>query len=139
MYVSVYVHASVSRIKTLNDLTPSPLSLSLSLIDSLSRSLSLSLVLSLRLADMQQIKENLTAQVNRTLANQLSLEEESADVLVALGNLTSSLLELSQRRPKSTSGTNQSDLRPTQGYNQSDPSLAPAANQSEVSGYRGQG
>ncbi|XP_071011165.1 laminin subunit gamma-3-like [Oncorhynchus clarkii lewisi] len=84
-----------------------------------------------QLADMQQIKENLTAQVNRTLANQLSLEEESADVLVALGNLTSSLLELSQRRPKSTSGTNQSDLRPTQGYNQSDPSLVPAANQSE--------
>ncbi|KAK6316218.1 hypothetical protein J4Q44_G00137420, partial [Coregonus suidteri] len=95
-----------------------------------------------QLADMQQIKENLTAQVNWTLANQLSLEEESADVLVALGNLTSSLLALSQRRPKSTSGTNQSDPSPTQGYNQSDPSptqgynktdpsLAPAANQSK--------
>nr|XP_046224234.1 laminin subunit gamma-3-like [Oncorhynchus gorbuscha]XP_046224235.1 laminin subunit gamma-3-like [Oncorhynchus gorbuscha] len=84
-----------------------------------------------QLADMQQIKENLTTQVNRTLANKLSLEEESADVLVALGNLTFSLLELSQRRTKSTSGTNQLDLRPTQGYIQSDPSLAPAANQSE--------
>ncbi|CAB1318789.1 unnamed protein product, partial [Coregonus sp. 'balchen'] len=49
-------------------------------------------VLMKRLADMQQIKENLTAQVNRTLANQLSLEEESADVLdVELSNRTAEL------------------------------------------------
>ncbi|KAL0965256.1 hypothetical protein UPYG_G00278840 [Umbra pygmaea] len=76
--------------------------------------------LSKQLADMKQLKENLTAQVNETLANQLTLEEESADVMVALGNLTTSLLELSQRRPNPTSGTNQSETSLGLGANQTE-------------------
>jgi hypothetical protein len=80
------------------------------------------------MADMQQMKENLTAQVNETLAIQLSLEEESAEIMVAFVNFTSSILELSKKMPNPTSGTNQSD-----------PSLKSGANQTEVSGYEGQG
>uniref|UniRef100_A0A3P8XGZ4 Laminin, gamma 3 n=1 Tax=Esox lucius TaxID=8010 RepID=A0A3P8XGZ4_ESOLU len=72
-----------------------------------------------QLADMKQMKENLTAQVNETLANRLALEEESAEVRNALGELTSSLLELSQR-PNPTSGTNRSD-----------PGLGPGTNRTE--------
>ncbi len=43
---------------------------------------------------MQQQKENLTAQVNDTVAKQLALEEEAADLKLALGNITSSLHQL---------------------------------------------
>ncbi|XP_021446264.2 laminin subunit gamma-3 isoform X1 [Oncorhynchus mykiss] len=73
-----------------------------------------------QMADMQQMKENLTAQVNETLAIQLSLEEESGEIMVAFVNLTSSILELSKKMPNPSSGTNQSD-----------PSLRSGANQTE--------
>lgn len=43
---------------------------------------------------MQQQKENLTAQVNETVAQQLALEEEDASFKLALGNITSSLHQL---------------------------------------------
>lgn len=43
---------------------------------------------------MQQQKENLTAQVNDTVAEQLALEEEAAGLKLALGNITSSLHQL---------------------------------------------
>lgn len=42
---------------------------------------------------MQQQKENLTAQVNDTVATQLVLEEEAARLKLALGNITSSLAD----------------------------------------------
>lgn len=43
---------------------------------------------------MQQQKENLTAQVNDTVAQQLALEDEAAALKLALGNITSSLHQL---------------------------------------------
>ncbi|XP_042251436.1 laminin subunit gamma-3 [Thunnus maccoyii] len=43
---------------------------------------------------MQQQKENLTVQVNDTIAKQLALEEEAAGFKLALGNITSSLHQL---------------------------------------------
>lgn len=43
---------------------------------------------------MQQQKENLTVQVNDTIATQLVLEEEAARLKLALGNITSSLHQL---------------------------------------------
>ena len=43
---------------------------------------------------MQQQKEDLTAQVNETVAKQLALEEEAAGLKLALGNITSSLHQL---------------------------------------------
>ncbi|XP_029921853.1 laminin subunit gamma-3 isoform X2 [Myripristis murdjan] len=47
-----------------------------------------------QLSEMQQKKENLTAQVNDTVAKQLALQEKSAGFNVALGNITSSLRQL---------------------------------------------
>lgn len=47
-----------------------------------------------RITQMQQQKENLTAQVNDTVAKQLALEEEAAGLNLALGNITSSLHQL---------------------------------------------
>ncbi|XP_073334366.1 laminin subunit gamma-3 [Pagrus major] len=47
-----------------------------------------------RITHMQQQKENLTAQVNDTAAQQLALEEEAAGLKLALGNITSSLRQL---------------------------------------------
>ncbi|XP_053267613.1 laminin subunit gamma-3 [Pleuronectes platessa] len=47
-----------------------------------------------RITQMQQQKENLTAQVNATVAKQLSLEKEAAGLMLALGNITSSLHQL---------------------------------------------
>lgn len=69
------------------------------------------------LTDMQQLKQNLTAQVNETLANQLVLEKESAKTLVALGNLTSSLKLLGQKNHTLQHGLNQSDPRITDEFN----------------------
>lgn len=43
---------------------------------------------------MQQQKENLTAQVNATVAKHLALEEEASGLELALGNITSSLHQL---------------------------------------------
>lgn len=43
---------------------------------------------------MQQQKENLTAEVNGTLAEQRALEREAAALKLALGNITSSLHQL---------------------------------------------
>lgn len=43
---------------------------------------------------MQQQKENLTVQVNDTVTTQLVLEEEAAHLKLALGNITSSLHQL---------------------------------------------
>lgn len=47
-----------------------------------------------RITQMQQQKENLTVQVNDTVAEQLALEEEAAGLKLALGNITSSLHQL---------------------------------------------
>ncbi|XP_076613354.1 laminin subunit gamma-3 [Chaetodon auriga] len=47
-----------------------------------------------RITQMQQQKENLTAQVNDAVAKQLTLEEEAAGLKLALGNITSSLHQL---------------------------------------------
>ncbi|XP_068430777.1 laminin subunit gamma-3 [Clinocottus analis] len=44
-----------------------------------------------QITQMQQQKENLTAQVNETAAEQLALEEEAAGLQLALGDITSSL------------------------------------------------
>lgn len=43
---------------------------------------------------MRQQKENLTAEVNGTVAKQRALEEEAAALKLALGNITSSLHQL---------------------------------------------
>lgn len=43
---------------------------------------------------MQQQKDNLTAEVNGTVAKQRVLEEEAAALKLALGNITSSLHQL---------------------------------------------
>lgn len=43
---------------------------------------------------MQQQKENLTAQLNDTIAEQLALEEDAAGLKLALGNITSSFHQL---------------------------------------------
>uniref|UniRef100_UPI0037E9A314 laminin subunit gamma-3 n=1 Tax=Semicossyphus pulcher TaxID=241346 RepID=UPI0037E9A314 len=47
-----------------------------------------------QIKQMQQQKENLTAQVNATGAKQLALQEEDAGLKLALGNITSSLHQL---------------------------------------------
>ncbi|XP_071322534.1 laminin subunit gamma-3 [Trachinotus anak] len=47
-----------------------------------------------QITQMQQQKENLTAQVIDTVAKQLALEEEAAGLKLALGNITSSLHQL---------------------------------------------
>ncbi|KAA8584390.1 hypothetical protein FQN60_008175 [Etheostoma spectabile] len=47
-----------------------------------------------QITQMQQQKENLTAQVNETVAKQLALKGEAAALKVALGNITSSLHQL---------------------------------------------
>ncbi|XP_028274254.1 laminin subunit gamma-3 [Parambassis ranga] len=44
-----------------------------------------------QIREMQQQKENLTVQLNQTVAKQLGLEEEDAALKLALGNITSSL------------------------------------------------
>lgn len=43
---------------------------------------------------MQQQKENLTVQVNETVAKQLALKGEAAGLKLVLGNITSSLHQL---------------------------------------------
>lgn len=48
---------------------------------------------------MQQQKENLTAEVNGTAAQQRALREESAALQLALGNITSSLHQLGLTPP----------------------------------------
>ena len=47
-----------------------------------------------RITEMQQQKENLTAQVNETVAKQLALQEEAAALKLVVGNITSSLHQL---------------------------------------------
>ncbi|XP_059214275.1 laminin subunit gamma-3 [Centropristis striata] len=47
-----------------------------------------------QITQMQQHKENLTVQVNETVAKQLALEEKAAGLKLALGNITSSLHQL---------------------------------------------
>lgn len=47
-----------------------------------------------QITQMQQQKENLTVQLNDTVARQLALEEEAAGLKLALGNITSSLHQL---------------------------------------------
>ncbi|TKS84714.1 Laminin subunit gamma-3 [Collichthys lucidus] len=47
-----------------------------------------------QITQMQQQKENLTAQVNATVAKHLALEEEASGLKFALGNITSSLHQL---------------------------------------------
>ncbi|KAM3873803.1 laminin subunit gamma-3 [Diretmus argenteus] len=63
-----------------------------------------------RLSEMQQMKENLTAQVNDTVAEQLALEEKSAGFKVALGNITSSLHQLALTDASSSPDHDQSEL-----------------------------
>lgn len=60
---------------------------------------------------MQQQKENLTAQVNSTVAKQLALKEEAAALKLALGNITSSLHQLALTGP--TPEPDQTQLKQT--------------------------
>lgn len=59
---------------------------------------------------MQQQKENLTAEVNGTAAQQRALQEESAALQLALGNVTSSLHQLGLTTPPPLNRTRPSDL-----------------------------
>ncbi|XP_051552482.1 laminin subunit gamma-3-like [Myxocyprinus asiaticus] len=47
-----------------------------------------------KLEEMQQLKENLTLEVNETLATHLSLQEQNTEIAAILQNLTTSLSEL---------------------------------------------
>lgn len=62
-----------------------------------------------RIANMQQQKENLTAEVNGTAAQQRALREESAALQLALGNITSSLHQLGLPPPPPLNQTRPSD------------------------------
>ncbi len=62
---------------------------------------------------MQQQKENLTAQVNDTVAQQLALEEEAAGLTLALGNITSSLHQLALTDASPSPEPNQTQLNQT--------------------------
>lgn len=61
-----------------------------------------------QLWDMQQLKENLTAQVN--VAAQWALQEESRGLLVALGNVTASLHHLAPTNPSLSPASGQTEL-----------------------------
>uniref|UniRef100_A0A3B5B3F7 Laminin subunit gamma-3-like n=1 Tax=Stegastes partitus TaxID=144197 RepID=A0A3B5B3F7_9TELE len=52
-----------------------------------------------QITQMQQQKENLTMQLNDTVAEQLALEEDAAGLKLALGNITSSLHQLTDASP----------------------------------------
>lgn len=67
---------------------------------------------------MQQQKENLTAQVNDTVAKQLALEEEAAGLKLALGNITSSLHQLALTHASPSSELDQTPLNQTHPTNQ---------------------
>lgn len=60
---------------------------------------------------MQQQKENLTAQVNGTVAKQLALKEEAAALKLALGNITSSLHQLALTGASPTPEPDQTQLK----------------------------
>lgn len=62
---------------------------------------------------MQQQKENLTAQVNETVAKQLALEEEAAGLKLALGNITSSLHQLALTDASPSPAPDQTELNQT--------------------------
>uniref|UniRef100_A0A8C4NVY6 Laminin, gamma 3 n=1 Tax=Dicentrarchus labrax TaxID=13489 RepID=A0A8C4NVY6_DICLA len=66
-----------------------------------------------QIAQMQQQKENLTAQVNDTVAKQLALEEEAAGLKLALGNITSSLHQLALTDVSPSSELDQTQLNQT--------------------------
>ncbi|KAM6984916.1 laminin subunit gamma-3 [Aplochiton taeniatus] len=72
-----------------------------------------------KLADMQQRKENMTAQWNESLVNQLVFREASEFKVVA-GNLTSSIRELAQMDPSSNRTVNYTDVRITPSANITD-------------------
>ncbi|CAL8406287.1 unnamed protein product [Arctogadus glacialis] len=61
-----------------------------------------------RLSAMQELKRNLTATANQTLANQLALEEGSLALHIALGNITSSIRQMALTDPGSDQTTNHS-------------------------------
>lgn len=64
---------------------------------------------------MQQQKENLTAQVNETRAAQLALDEETAALKLALGDITSSLHDMAASDADPTPPTTEhSQLNQTQ-------------------------
>ncbi|XP_035524349.1 laminin subunit gamma-3 isoform X2 [Morone saxatilis] len=66
-----------------------------------------------QIAQMQQQKANLTAQVNDTVAKQLALEEEAAGLKLALGNITSSLHQLALTDASPSSELDQTQLNQT--------------------------
>ncbi|XP_075954415.1 laminin subunit gamma-3 [Anarhichas minor] len=70
-----------------------------------------------QITQMQQQKENLTAQVNETAAKQLALEEEAAGLELALGNITSSLHQLAPTDASPSPEPHQTQLNQTRPTN----------------------
>ncbi|KAM4634707.1 laminin subunit gamma-3 [Polymixia lowei] len=65
-----------------------------------------------QLSEMKQKKQNLTAQVKQTVANQQTLAEKSAELQVGLGHLSSSLRQLALTDLSTSPGSNQTELTP---------------------------
>ncbi|XP_029371382.1 laminin subunit gamma-3 isoform X2 [Echeneis naucrates] len=66
-----------------------------------------------QIAQMQEEKENLTAQVIDTVAKQLALEEEAASLKLTLGDITSSLRQLALTDASSSPEPDQTQLNQT--------------------------
>lgn len=66
---------------------------------------------------MQQQKEKLTAQLNDTVAKQLTLGEEAADITLVLSNITSSLHQLALTDTSSSPQLDQNQLNQTRPAN----------------------
>jgi hypothetical protein len=69
-----------------------------------------------RLSAMQELKRNLTATANQTVANQLALGEGSLALHIALGNITSSIRQMALTDPGSDQTTNHSAEVSVAGY-----------------------
>ena len=65
---------------------------------------------------MQELKRNLTATANQTVANQLALGEGSLALHIALGNITSSIRQMALTDPGSDQTTNHSAEVSVAGY-----------------------
>nr|XP_020475128.1 laminin subunit gamma-3-like [Monopterus albus] len=70
-----------------------------------------------QIAQMQQQKQNMTSQVNDTVAKQLALEEEAAGLKLALGNITSSFHQLALTDASPSPQPEQTQLNQTQPTN----------------------
>ncbi|KAK2819369.1 hypothetical protein Q5P01_024930 [Channa striata] len=66
-----------------------------------------------QIAQMQQQKENLTVQVNDTVATQLALQEEAAELKLALSNITSAVHQLALTDAVPSPQPNQTQLSQT--------------------------